>query len=82
MIQSEELSSKSSGYASIAQDETIRRYCSQIEERIKNAPSKAEAGIIVENACISFEQECLSDLLKNSLETYVTGLLAKHWNKL
>ncbi len=79
MLESDELSTKITGYASTVQDETIQRYCGRIEERIRDAGSKEEARLIVEETCLSFEQHCLSDILKNSLQKYVTELLENYW---
>ncbi len=77
---SDELSTKSAGYASTIQDEAIHRYCDRIEERIKVSTSKMNALMIAESTCLSFEQECLSDILKFSLKKYVGELVEKYWN--
>ncbi|TAK53436.1 MAG: hypothetical protein EPO24_14340 [Bacteroidetes bacterium] len=63
------------------QGDKIRMHCSDIEPRIRNSRSYIEAKKIADDSCSSFEQECLSDIVKRALEHHVNTLLVKHWGR-
>jgi hypothetical protein len=62
------------------QYEIISKHCVKIEERIRIALSRLEAERISADACLQFEKECPSMLLRNALIHRVEELIAKYWS--
>ena len=61
------------------QAELIRRYCSGIEERIDDAPSKEEAVHIVDETCARLEQSCESEVIRAFLRTAMEARVEHRW---
>lgn len=80
MLRREEVTNEKQKQPVDIQGDTVQMYCTGIEERIRKASSVDEAKIIADEACLSFNQECLSDIVKNSLRRYVAGLVERHWS--
>jgi hypothetical protein len=61
------------------QSEIIAKHCSEVEERIRTASSRLEAERGSAEACLQFEKECPSMLVRNALASRVEELIAKYW---
>ena len=57
----------------------IGKYCSGIEERLRQAGSRREAVLILEDACRDFERQCESEIIPLFLQRYVTNLFEQLW---
>jgi len=63
------------------QSELIAKHCSEIEERIRDAPSKEEAERIVSKACSKFESECTSSIVRMALSQSLQAKVMHYWSK-
>jgi len=62
------------------QKEIIARYCSDLEHRVRSAPSRQEAKALVDASCRDFGQSCPSAIVRTFLVSYANGLLDRHWS--
>lgn len=60
------------------QEELIKKYCSGVEDRIRNAHAESDAMSIVDNVCKDLEKECESDVVRSFLQRYVSDLIEKY----
>jgi hypothetical protein len=63
------------------QSEHIANYCTEIEDRIRLAPSRLKAVRLKELECTKFKQECQSSLVRTALTRYVEELISRYWDK-
>jgi hypothetical protein len=62
------------------QSELIANHCAEIEERVRNASSRLEAERVSASACLQFEKDCQSMLVRNALTHRMEELIAKYWS--
>jgi hypothetical protein len=65
----------------LQQEERITKYCSEIEEQIKNAGSMQTGEHIVKKPCEQFQSNCHSEILQRQLVTYTNNLIERYWGK-
>ncbi|HXG01190.1 MAG TPA: hypothetical protein VNL69_10390 [Bacteroidota bacterium] len=61
--------------ASDMQDEMLRRYCAEAEERIARASNAIQARRLGEEVCAKLETECTSKLVLHATRTYVEQII-------
>jgi hypothetical protein len=66
---------------STQQYEVIGKHCVDIEERIRTATSRLDAERNSTSACLQFEKECPSMLVRHALTRRVEELLIKYWDQ-
>ena len=83
MILNEELLSdeRFAQFSTQRQSEIIAARCMEVEERIRTASSRLEAERESVGACLKFEKECFSMLVRNALTRRVEKLITKYWSQ-
>lgn len=78
----EELADETDGPSppSDRQSELISRYCGDVIKQLRSALNDGEARIIAQCACVSFEQEFESPLVKKALLNYMNRLTENRRN--
>ena len=66
---------------STQQSEIIANHCAEIEELIRTASSRFEAERISADACLRFENECPSMLVRHALTHRVEEFITKYWSQ-
>jgi hypothetical protein len=66
---------------STQQFDMIAKHCGEIEERIRTASSRIEAERNSTSACVQFEKECPSMLVRHALLRHVEELIVKYWGR-
>ena len=61
------------------QEELVIKYFYNIEEKIRNANSLEKANIICKNIIDAFKQECISEILIDTIESYLDSMIKKYW---
>ena len=61
------------------QEELVIKYFYNIEEKIRNANSLEKANIICKNIIDAFKQECISEILIDTIESYLDCMIKKYW---
>lgn len=61
------------------QEELLRRYCREAEEKIAGAKDAATAVRLKEEVCREFKRECASDLVINATRAYLDLIIAERW---
>lgn len=61
------------------QEELIIKYFCDIEEKIRDANSLEQADIICKNIIDAFKQECISEILIDTIESYLDCMIKKYW---
>jgi hypothetical protein len=64
----------------VSQSELIANHCAEIEEQIRDASSRLEAERISAGACLQFEKDCPSMLVRNALIRRIEELIGKYWD--
>ena len=83
MILNEELLSdeRFAQFSTQRQSEIIAARCKEVEERIRTASSRLEAERESVGACLKFEKECSSMIVRNALTRRVEKLITKYWSQ-
>lgn len=55
--------------------EIIKKYCGNVEERIRSCRSRAIAESLADRLCFEVNQNCKSDMVQNVLKSYVSRLV-------
>jgi hypothetical protein len=81
MIKNEELLSDERfvRFSTQHQSEIISLHCGEIEERIRTASTRLEAELGSAEACLQFEKECPSTLVKQAMTRRVENLIIQYW---
>jgi signal transduction histidine kinase len=61
-------------------DELVYRYITGLRERIRSAPSRREAELMVKYASDHFSQSCTSEIITDFLTQYLDNLIHEHWD--
>jgi hypothetical protein len=69
----------SAGLSTDQQQRLIRKHCTGIDERIRNARAADDARQLVDDTCRMFGKECASEVVRSFLERYVADLFSEHW---
>jgi len=62
------------------QKETVARYCSDLEHRVRSASSRQKAKALVEASCQDFKKSCPSTILRKFLVSCADSFLERHWS--
>jgi hypothetical protein len=62
------------------QKQLIARYCSDLENQLKNAPDRDQARALVDASCRDFAQSCPSGIVRRFLISHAEHLFRRQWD--
>lgn len=59
----------------------LARHCTRIEDEIRGAVSRKDAERIANDACLKFNNDCSSTIVRTALHRHIQDLIDEYWGE-